>query len=155
MQDRISPIVVNKQVWDLGCGDMEYAIMLATMASHVIAVDKSRWAQPPLGVTFRQSYFLEISLDAPAEVAFLSWPINHPLAGLIGLLMQFETVIYLGQNDSFTSCGWPGLFQYFLTRELIGHHANSKNTLAIYGRPLSFCRDPLPEEAAGLSMNRI
>lgn len=140
--------VVGEVVHDLGAGACTFSDILVELgATKVYAVDKSIWAPPTSPkVEVVETYFMAYTGPAP-EVAFLSWPDNHPLVGLLQLLSKCRKVIYLGKNTEGTSCGWPGLFEELATREILVHLPAPKNTLTVYsdrrvGRPLTgeeFC----------------
>lgn len=83
-------------------------------------------------------------------MAFVSWPANRPDEGLLTLLKRAATLIYLGKCTDGTCCGWPGLFTYFLSRELLVHVPDEYNTLFVYGGALETPRTGEWEERAGL-----
>lgn len=84
------------------------------------------------------------------DVVFMSWPYNMPDNGLLLLASMAKTVIYLGQNLGGTACGFPELFQHFVTRELVSHVPSVQNSLIILGSTLDNPREPVTEETGGL-----
>jgi len=151
MAQTIRTYVEGKRVWDLGSGDFHYARELLLLgADSVLAIDKEWRGRPPEGVTFRQDYFFDITPE-PIEVAFISWPANYNLTGLIEILEQAQTVIYLGCNLDGSACGWKGLFEHLTGRELLAHVPHRRNTLLVCGRTLDVPREPTGEERGGLT----
>lgn len=68
------------------------------------------------------------------DVLVLSWPANRKMPGLLERwLPAADVIIYIGCNDSATHCGWPGLFQAFLERELLEYVKHPLNDLLILG----------------------
>lgn len=152
----IQPQVVDLEVWDLGAGDLGHAhTLLGIGAMRIIAVDKSDRGGSVLstpGIEFNHAPFKDIDVSlAGIRVAFLSWPMNYRMPGLIGLLERSERVIYLGSNTDGCACGWPDLFHHFLGRELVAHVPHKKNSLLVLGDPLDEPRASTPEEYAALS----
>jgi len=151
MAQTIRTYVEGKHVWDLGSGDFHYALELMLLgARSVLAIDKEWRERPPNGISFRQDYFFNITPE-PIDVAFVSWPANHTLTGLIGILERAQTVIYLGCNLDGSACGWRGLFEHLTSRELLAHIPHRRNTLLVCGRTLDVPREPTGEERGGLT----
>lgn len=153
----LSEHVKNRIVHDLGAGDMTRSCELSDLgASSVVAVDK-RLPHPrrdlPGNVFFYKMSFKELlsEIDHPIDVAFVAWPFNAHLPGLLELLTRAKTVIYLGINDEGTACGWSGLFTYLSTREVLAEVNHPRNDLLIYGSALECKRRLRPEESRGLS----
>lgn len=157
MAAAVRPVVEGRVVYDLGAGRLGHSRRLVGMgASHVHAVDKERaddawWRGKP--ITFIQSYYADLVVPDVVEVAFLAWPTNHRLHGLIDILGRAERVVYLGSNCNGDACGWPGMWEYLRTREIEAHVPHAKNSLIVYGRHLggSERRPPVGEEFAGMS----
>ena len=87
------------------------------------------------------------------DVVFMSWPYNLPDQGLLLLASMAKTVIYLGQNLGGSACGFPELFQHFVTRELVSHVPSVKNSLIILGGKLDSLREPVMEEVGALDQS--
>jgi hypothetical protein len=153
MKALLAPYVAGKVVWDLGAGDLTYAGLLADLgARKVIAVEKDRDMPDSdhLRVMVLRAYFHEIEVPEQIEVAFLGWPANYNMAGLLGLLAVSKIVVYLGSNVGGSACGPTTLFRPLGQREPLAHEAHRRNSLIIYGEaprtsPL------LPEEYASLT----
>lgn len=152
MLDAIARTVRWKTAWDLMCGEANWAArFFAFGATDVEAVDKEDF----------DGHCTRAYLDAwqprfKAEVAFLSWPVNRQVPGLVGLLEQVETVIVLSRNDDSTSCGWWDLWGYLATREVLGEIQDERNDLLVYGKPLGEARAPdqlRREEQAALAQH--
>jgi len=141
----------GKTVWDLGSGDCLRANKLLKMgAAQVYAVDKEPFApsRPSRGLTWVHSLFKD--LEVPQEgfqVAWVAWPQNCPLPGLVRLLEAAEVVIYLGCNTGGTSCGNPELFEHFRTREVLAEILVRQNCLTVYGAVTRRYRAATLEEA--------
>jgi len=157
MSQTLREYVEGKEVWDFGAGDLLHAKRLLRLgAKHVFAVDKegqphSRYRGWP--ITPVKSYYVDVEPPPSGfPVAWVSWPTNHTLVGLVPLLERAETVIYLGSNTDGAACGWPGLFNHLHFREVLAHIPHRRNSLIVYGRQLSEAerRPLLGEEAAAL-----
>lgn len=143
MQHTIDSFVKGKVVYDLGAGDLKLSkAMLSLGANQVYAIDKEGLHDPrqPIDkLTFFEGYFdmfIEEHPELPEKdaVAFVSWPANHKLGGLLDLMEKFETIIYLGKNTDGRSCGWPGFFHKMYLRPVLAHVPWKRNTLIIWGK---------------------
>ena len=174
MRDILRPLVADRCVWDLGCGNFGHSEVLVELGAQVVAIDKE-WPRPwgseqasPVGVQFHRMCFSELAevsletLGAP-DIAFVSWPSNYRTKGLLELVQRFDTVVYLGHNLDGTVCGWPALFEHFVGRALISHVEGvrdpdaddnwigpSLNAMMVYGAYSGDERSLVPEEQAGL-----
>lgn len=150
--------VSGRRVHDLGAGDCSLSVELIGLgAMEVVAIDKE--AMPRVDIPeLRQvrSKFLDVAaalVEKPAEVAFVSWPVNNNVPGLVTILSEAEKVIYVGKNTDGSACGWPGLFKIALvTREILDHVPERRNTLIVYGGFSEGDRPLVSEEIAALSM---
>lgn len=151
MAERLEKHIRGQTVWDLGAGDMTLSRKLLQLgAAGVVAVDKERSLHPvPKGVRFLQDYFNAVQAPAQISVAFVSWPQNTHLPGLLELLQKSAVVVYLGKNTDGTSCGNRRMFEHFRSREVLEFVADPKNTLIVYGEATACERPPLQEETAG------
>jgi hypothetical protein len=140
MRERIGAVVADQQVWDLGAGDLTHARMLLDLgAQEVVAVDYSglfranlaAWADPR--IDGRVARFHEVEAPPTIPVAWVSWPFNHYLRGLVPLLQRSRQVIYLGANTDGSACGWADLFEHLIDRELLTEIPHRRNSLLIYG----------------------
>lgn len=147
----VADAVRGETVIDLGCGTLGWAAMLIgeCKASRVIAVDN----QPvlinlaPDKIEVVECRFKDYDGEVP-DIAFLSWPVNRPLPGLLRLVEQAKIVIYLGQNTDGSACGWPDLFEHFSGRALALHMPHRRSTLTVYGEPVEQPRELTGEEIA-------
>lgn len=134
----VADAVRGETVIDLGCGDLGWAAMLVgeCQAERVIAVDKAPCLinLAPDKIEVVESRFEYYDGVIP-DIAFLSWPMNHPMPGLLRLVEQIPIVIYLGKNVDGSACGWPGLFEHFSGRALALHMPHHGSTLTVYGEP--------------------
>jgi hypothetical protein len=150
----LEAVIKGRLVTDLGAGDCRLAYELLKLgALEVVALDKEPIeAREPLRVTFVRSYFVDYHKDI--GVAFMSWPPNWMCPGLVNLLARAPYVVYLGKNTDGDACGFPKMFEYLLTREVISYVPDKPNTLIVYG-PKASVRAPTGEEHAGLLNERI
>jgi hypothetical protein len=158
MDETVKPFIAGQQVWDLGAGSLDYAKHLLCLgAREVFAVDKEGFHPTRYqgrNITPIERYFADVKVPPGGlAVAWVSWPTNHVLHGLLPLLSAAEVVIYLGSNTGGSACGWPALYDHFHFREVLAHVPHRRNTLAVYGRQLCEAeRRPLiGEEVAALT----
>jgi len=133
--------VRGQVVWDLGCGDLGWARKLLSLgASRVVGIDKEPWTYgDDERLEVRRQLFIEVEIpDEGIDLAFVSWPANYVLHGLLDILKASRKVIYLGSNLGGSACAWTDFFDYILTRELLDHTPNVRNSLLVLG-------DHLPE----------
>lgn len=158
MWEQIRPFIQDKTVWDLGAGDLQYSHRLvAEGACNVIAVDKELM---PAGrspqIQTLQMLFADIVVPPSGiNVAFMSWPQNTRLLGLVRILQQSQIVIYVGCNTNGTACGNEEVFTHLRQRTILSDVRLRANTLLIYG---GACTDPRtlhPEEKAALDPQTI
>lgn len=154
----IREYVRGRCVWDLGAGDLTYAHHLVRRwgAEKVVAVDKAEMPKIQRRAVFRvQKYFADVQMpQAGVDVAFLSFPQNTSLVGVVRLLGLSKVVIYLGCNTGGTACGDAALFEHLTGREVLAHVPHERGSLVVYGgacaqRPL------VPEEWAALHPERM
>lgn len=156
MDEVLSPFIQNKEVWDLGAGSLGYAKHLLRLgAGSVVAVDKEGF-QPSRykghNILPVERYFADVQVPPEGiRVAWVSWPTNHSLYGLLPLLMASDVVVYLGSNTSGSACGWPALYNHFHSREILAHVPHQRNTLAVYGRTIPGRGPLIGEELAALA----
>lgn len=146
----------GQRVHDLGAGDLSLArkILNEFKAESVVAVDKdSRAADANVKVVRAAFNTYRALLQAPIQVAFVSWPLNCQLPGLLDLLAPAGAVIYLGKNTDGVACGWPGFYLDLSAREVLAHVPERRNTLIVYG-PQRVNRLPLGEELAGIDFQK-
>jgi hypothetical protein len=157
MQREIANQVDGHIVYDLGAGDGYYSeLLLESGAATVVAVEKEDRAQvfkirrPDL--KFVHAYFREVQVPTGIDVAFLAWPQNAPLNGIVDLLGKSHTIIYLGQNSEKrgSACGNRSLYNYLRTREVLVEIQNEQNDFIVYG-PGYTVRPLLREEAEALA----
>ena len=151
-------IIVGKAVVDLGSGNGSLCVLaMDTGATSAQALDKDRvWVgdRDPR-VKYHEAYFHQWEYPSPVDLALLSWPRNMNLTGLLRLLHGVKQVLYIGKNTDGVSCGFPDMFKYLSTREVLRYLPDRKNVMIHYGpgdRP-----DPglYHEEWAGLSDEQI
>lgn len=159
MQREISQIVAGKEVWDLGYGysTSEPLLLKKLGASLVCAVDKTwRSVQPRVTtkkqVMFFDMYFADFLVSYPetegSRIAFMKWPENGPLAGIVPLLEKCDTIVYIGLNDPYTVCGNKALWEYLAGREFIKEVKGKKNDLILYGKSVPRTSAPRCREEA-------
>ena len=151
----LRPFVHERIVHDLGAGDLSLArVLLKLGAREIVAVDKETpRARPPDKIKVVKSPF-QAYTPGDLDVAFLSWPANYYLRGLIRLLQKAKTVVYLGKNTDGTACGFDEMFAYLTKRQVAAHVPHPDNTLIVY--TAQTCRrEPLEDEYAALHQERI
>jgi len=151
----VTPHLVGKTLHDLGAGDLELAQeCLSLGAKHVVAIDKEGMPRRSLKrITKLHLSFAEFAGPAPTVV--LSWPVNWVVEGLLRLVREAETVVYLGTNTDGMACGTKILWKHLATREVLAHVPVHGNTLIVYGALLVKSRKVLPEEYAALNTDEI
>lgn len=143
----------GRVVHDLGAGNLGLTRRLLDLgALSVVAVDKERLPRLRDPRIRCVSTTFEKCLDTP-DVAFVSWPSNRPLPGLVPLLHRAQLVIYLGKNTDGSACGHWTLFSSLLHREVLAYLPERENTMIVYGDPGKTVREPLGEEMAALTMD--
>jgi hypothetical protein len=153
MQRALGPILRGRVVYDLGAGDLGHShALLRCGADRVVAIDKEAMPKPRSPrVTAVQSYFDRVVVPDRVDVAFVGWPQNRPLPGLLNWLDAADVVIYLGHNFDGSSCGNAALFGYFTTRQLVVEVPGRRNSLLVMGERMKKLRALTPEEAAHFS----
>lgn len=160
MEEVVRPLVDGKVVWDLGAGSLGHSHRLLELgAEHVMAVDKEHmddawWKGRP--ITPVQSLLADLPIPKTIEVAFVAWPSNRVLPGLLDLLEVSDRVIYLGSNCNGDFCGWPGLWDYLHFREIEAHVPHYRNSLIVYGQHLKANeRRPMVAEEVGATCGMV
>jgi len=159
-QDALRRFVRGARVVDLGCGDMERTwTLLGCDPEAVLAVDSHLPSSPKAHprLTLHQGLFndsLGVIRDFRPTVAHVSWPANY-LTGLVKLLTDIPTVIYVGCNTDGTACGERALFQYMLTRKMVRYLPDRQNTLIVVTKLLDNPRDATYEEKAALDQTEV
>lgn len=140
----IRDLVQGKVVVDLGCGSLGYSFEISKMgARQIFAVDKEPCTVPgnkfPPGLEFVRGNFEQLVTDtvrlpAKFDVAFVSWPSNHPMRGLIEMCDRADIVIHMGCNWNETACGFPAFYRYLCSRELLQEHQHPTNHVGVVGK---------------------
>lgn len=157
----IAEAVDSRHVHDLGAGDCRLAVLLLMEcnARTVTAIDcelpdggrrRALEYMLPGDLLFVESTFAEYVPSEPIDVAFVSWPPNRFVRGLVDLAASARTIIYLGSNVDCSACGGLDLLQYFLCRELQRYIPARQSTLLVLGDLLEHPREPTGEERAGI-----
>jgi len=150
MEQALVPHIAGREVWDLGAGDFTYSLRLLELgAGKVVAVEKERSPRhrPPPSITAILAYFKDVEMPESIDVAFVSWPQNTHLPGLVQLLERAKVAVYLGSNVDNSACGSGAMFTHFRDREVLASIPHRRNSFAIYGSACS-PRPPLPDEWA-------
>lgn len=160
MTHALVPHVRGRVVWDLGAGFLLHANDLVTRygATSVVAVDKEEMPEPTSPkITRVRSRFHDLTLPKEGiEVAFLAFPQNIPLPGLVEVLRRSQRVIYFGSNTDGTACGDKNLFGHLREREVLSHVPHPRNSLIVYGEEHPGWRRALvPEEWAALHPEKM
>lgn len=150
----VTPHLIGKTLHDLGAGDLELAQeCLSLGAKHIVAIDKEMSRRKQAKITKLHLNFSEFKEPAPTVI--LSWPVNWVVEGLLRIVKEAETVVYLGTNTDSMACGTKTLWKHLATREVLAHVPVHGNTLIVYGALLEKSRKVLPEEYAALNTDEI
>jgi len=151
----VAPHLVGKTIHDLGAGDLELAQeCLSLGAWHVVAIDKEGMSRRKQAkITKLHQTFSEFKDPAPTVI--LSWPVNWVVEGLLRIVKEAKTVVYLGTNTDGMACGTKTLWKHLATRKVLAHVPVHGNTMIVYGALLQKSRKVLPEEFAALNTDEI
>lgn len=152
-RETLKRFVGKRVVHDLGAGDLELAEDLVRLGAQVIAVDEELPSPKVAGIKCVEKLFSEF--HDPVETAFVSWPAKYNALGLVEILRNAETVIYLGNNFDGVCCGHADLWGHLRMRRVLALEPQPKNTLIVYGEVLLQPRPLLPEEQAAIDLTRI
>lgn len=164
IQHKILPYIKEKVVYDFGAGNLTFPRAFLRMgAQRVVAIDKVPLVEHKhpvdAGITVYEEYFLEFlnrRRDLPEKdaVAFLSWPANYKLEGLLDLMANFDTIIYIGKTTGACMCAWPGFFEAMLLRPIQTYLPDIQNNFIVWGKHddtlAANPREPVQEEWSGL-----
>lgn len=147
---RLRGNVRGHKVYDLGAGSCHLSrILLDLGASEVVAIDRNPKPDdlPYLpNLSYQQAYFHE--LDPITDgIVFLSWPQQY-VQGLVRLVRQAPTLVYLGCNTDMSACAPTKFWEYIQWRSIKHHVPHKHNTLLVYGDELG-PRELVLEEIAG------
>lgn len=154
--DALRPFVSGRVVHDV-CSGPEFPLagdLLELGAKKVVAIDKERRsARSRARVEYYHMRLHEFK--GKAAVVMLSWPPNHAIDGLLGILERARVVIYLGSNTGGNACGTPALFRHLIRRELLAYVPHSSNSMIVVGDSLGAPRAKTGEECAALQDDMI
>ena len=153
--EALRPHVKNKHIHDFGAGSLlQSEVLIDIGCSRVVAVDKEVLPESSHpAIVCRSSTYIK-DLNETLNHAFLSWPINRYVEGLVTLLKSAETVIYIGKNTDGSACGSTDLFMHLGQREILLYMPDRRNTLIVYG-PKQIKRRLKGEEIAAFSIDKI
>lgn len=159
MESIIKLYIKDRIVYDFGAGSCSLSIEMVRMgAKMVYAIDKNIGSledEKMVKISMAFDEHLAIRpLVKDDSIAFISWPANYPMKGLLESLEVFKTIIYIGKNTDGSSCAWPVFFGLMMSRKLLEHIPDKQNTMLIWGEGMgNATRPPVKEERAG--MDRI
>jgi len=150
--------VAGYNVHDLGAGQLGMANQLSDLGAHTVtAVDKNyagnldRYTDRRPNVNLVGEYFEEYARHGHfIDVAFVCWPECYEQQGLVQLIHNVRTVIYLGSNFDGAACGSTEFWETMKRREVLAVVPDRWNSLIVYAGQKWIARRPLPEEYAGL-----
>jgi len=149
----LKPFIFNRVVTDLGAGNCKLTLRIHQLgAAKTIAVDKEPKRTGAKSFEYVQSYFHQYQEDI--DVAFISWPVNWYVRGLLEAIKRAKTIVYMGTNFGGSTCGFLVLWQELAQREVLLHLPHPKSSLTIYSSKHT-ARVPLGEEQAALDTSRI
>jgi len=129
--------VTGVTVVDLGGGEGHQALSLIRLgAKSVTLIDEYRYKflkHLKLRVV-KKTFNDAFKAQKHYGLAFISWPLNKTMPGLLDFIDQAPVVAYLGKNTDGTACGWHEFWVHLAKRELITEVRDRANTLLIYGQ---------------------
>lgn len=132
--------VQDKHILDLGCGDdnLGTVMLMQGGAQRVMAIDKEPLNKNFLhkDLTYRQDYFhtIDSKWTCGFDTGVIFWPPNYNLKGLISLIENLDTVLYLGDNTRGTMTGDKELWEHLTQRSVLSYVPNKQGTLIVYGK---------------------
>lgn len=149
--------VQGHDVHDLGAGQLGMSKKLIELGAHTVtAVDKDYESRMHLYGTFPRITLVGETFEQYArhehyiDVAFVCWPECYQQRGIVRLLMNVRTIIYLGTNFDGTACGSTEMWEHLRHNEVLAYVPHRFNNLIVYNGTRWIARRPLPEEYAGL-----
>ena len=127
--------VKNDTVFELGCGDLSLAKLMATRAKHVFAVDKDKprnLNRLPDNLTFFHNYFDESHLPEHLDCVVTCWPVTNRCKGFVELLQRAFRVVYIGRNTGDCTCGEHAMWLHLAKRMLFKEVRDEYNCLHCY-----------------------
>ena len=147
--------VKGETVYDLGCGDLSLARLMATTAKQVEAVDKETpdWSDLPANLNFWANTFAEVAKKWPKhlDTVVTCWPQTTRMPGFTELVHRAFRVVYIGCNTDGSACGDHALWLNLTKRMLVHEVRDRPNCLHCYS--LVTHQDPQfrsEEEVCGL-----
>lgn len=150
--------VAGYNVHDLGAGQLGMANRLSDLGAHTVtAVDKDyegnldRYTDRRPNVSLVGETFEEYAKHGHfIDVAFVCWPECYGQDGIVELLNNVRTIIYLGSNFDGSACGHQDMWESLKRKEVLALVPGRWNSLIVYAGQKWVARRPLPEEYAAL-----
>jgi len=130
-------------VYELGCGDLSLAKLMATTAKWVHAADKhaptsrrdhGRRVKVPIlpNLSFYWQAFEKLRWPKHLDCVVVSWPITDVVPGLLELVRRGFRVVYIGSNTRGSACGDHMLWLHLTKRALLHEVPDRHNCLHCY-----------------------
>jgi hypothetical protein len=127
--------VKNDRVFELGCGDLSLARLMATRAKTVFAVDKQRpenLDNLPDNLQFFCNYYDELRLPEHIDCVVACWPQTNKSEGFMAAIKRAFRVVYIGCNTDGSACGDYDLWLHLTKRMLYKEVRHERNCLHCY-----------------------
>jgi hypothetical protein len=153
----IEAFCAGKEIIDLGGRDGSFAChLLSAGARKAMSLDHSKGLPRIIAknLTHHVATFAGYHAAFPNrrwDVGIVSWPVKFAsiIGGVIPILNNCETVVYLGKNSASTQCGSRDLWENLTDRELVKHIERNVASVLIYG-DMERTADLIQEEEWGL-----
>lgn len=135
--------VKGDTVYELGCGDLSLARIMATTAKWVHAADKEmpmarvdhgRQIEVPIlpNLSFYPQTFKQLRWPEHLDCVVVSWPPTHRMPGFMELVQRAFRVVYIGCNTDGSACGDHALWLHLTKRMLVHEVRERHNCLHCY-----------------------
>lgn len=127
--------VKNDTVFELGCGDLSLARLMATRARTVFAIDKQRpdnLKNLPDNLQFFCNYYDELHLPEFVDCLVTCWPVTNKCKGFVDAVKRAFRVVYIGCNTDGAACGEHDLWLHLTKRMLYKEVRHERNCLHCY-----------------------
>lgn len=154
--------VKGETVWELGCGDLSLASLMAQTAQWVHAADKEKPSVRPdhgrqietpslPNLSFYPQTFKQLRWPEHLDTVVTCWPVTHKVPGFMEIVQRAFRVVYIGCNTGGSACGEHALWLHLTKRMLVHEVPDQRNCLHCYS--LVTHKDPQfrsEEEVLGL-----
>lgn len=125
--------VKGDTVYELGCGDLSLAKLMATTAKWVHAADKEFARVPALpNLSFYNMPLARLQWPIHLDCVVVAWPQTTHVPGLLELVQRAFRVVYIGCNTDGSACGDHALWLHLTKRMLVHEVRDRYNCLHCY-----------------------